>query len=378
MKEDNYAISIQKLAYFLIVICLLFYIAYIGKNILVPLAFGAVFAFLLKPICERVEKIITIQSIAVGVTFIITLLPVIGILAFFSIQFIDVFNELPSLTGKIQGVIDNAFLKINSTFGFTKSEAKEIIDENSAGIIQAPFSYLGTTLNFSSNFLINLLLTIIYTFLFLLYRRSLKQFYLIQFGDRIKEGAETVLRRAQIVIQKYLYGLLLVILVLGVLNSIGLAVIGIKYALFWGFLAAFLAVIPYIGTALGGLIPFLYALATAGNYWQPAAVILLFTIVQTLEGNLITPKIVGSSVKINPLAAILTLLVGGSIWGVSGLILSLPFIAIVRVVFLQIDFLKPIGLLMSDELYEKEDVFEEKFDKERYRIFSFFKKKKPL
>ncbi|MFK7773422.1 MAG: AI-2E family transporter, partial [Saprospiraceae bacterium] len=255
-------------------------------------------------------------------------------------------------------------------------ESKEMIDENSSEMMQAPLGYIGTTLSISGTFLINLFLTFVYTFLLLLYRTSLKNFYIMQFGATIKDGAELVLERIQTVIQKYLYGLLLVIAILGILNSIGLMLIGIEYAIFWGFLAAFLAVIPYIGTALGGLLPFLYAFATCDNYWQPIAVIVLFAFVQIIEGNLITPKVVGSSIKINPLAAILALLVGGAIWGTSGLILALPFIAIIRIIFSQIDFLKPIGMLLSDGLSDNEDVFERKFDKERFRLFSFFKKKK--
>ncbi|MFK8007555.1 MAG: AI-2E family transporter [Saprospiraceae bacterium] len=373
----NYTFSIQKLAYFLIVLCLLSYIIIIGKSILAPLVFGTIFAFMLQPLCEKFEKYISYRPLSIAFSFIVALIPIALLIYLFSMQFIDVFQNMDSISEKIKNGVQDIFNLINTQLGISRIEGEAIISENTSTIVQTPLSYVGATLSLSSNFLVNFFLTIIYTFLILLYRTSFKQFYLIQFGDRIKDGAEEVLKKIQTVIQKYLYGLGLVIIILSVLNSIGLSIIGIDYAIFWGCLAAFLAIIPYIGTALGGLLPFLYAFATTDNYWQPLSVIALFTFVQVIEGNLITPKVVGSSIKINPLVAIVSLLLGGSIWGMAGLILSLPIIAIVRIIFTQIDFLKPIAILLGDEIYNKDEVFEKKFDKEKFRIFNFFKKKKP-
>jgi len=375
---NKFTFSIQKLAYLLIVICLITYILVLGKSILTPLVFAIVFALMLKPVSGKIESVVNNRPFAIFITFIVTLIPFIIIISFISFQLMDVVQNIDSISLNIESGFNNLVHSIGKEFGFTKVQSESFVNKLSSKLIQTPVGYIGTTLSVSSNFLINFLLTFIYTFLLLLYRSSLKKFYIIQFGNNIKDGAENVLGKIQIVLQKYLYGLLTVILILGVLNSIGLTIIGIDYAIFWGFLAAFLAVIPYIGTALGGLLPFLYAFTTTDNCWQPIFVIVLFTIVQFIEGNLITPKVVGSSIKINPLAAILALLVGGTIWGVGGLILALPFIAIVRIIFSQIDFLKPVGLLLSDEIFDKEEVFEEKFDKEKFRIFNFFKKQKPL
>ena len=373
---NNEVFSIQKLAYLLISICLLVYIIIVGKDILTPLAFAAVLAFLLKSLCSKVENIITSRPLSILVSFLIILIPFTGVIYLFSMQFMDIFENMSSIENKIEDGINELFIAVNQNFGFSKREAEEMISENSASIIEKPLGFLGSTLSFSSTFILNFFLTFVYTFLLLLYRSSLKQFYLIQFGDKIKEGAETVLERIQFIIQKYLYGLILVIGILGVFNSIGLTLIGVDYAIFWGFLAAFLAVIPYVGTTLGGLLPFFYALASTGSFWQPMLIVLWFGFVQVVEGNLITPKIIGSSVKINPLAAIISLFIGASIWGVAGMILSLPLVAIIRIIFNQIDHLKPVGLLLSDELAEKEDVFEEKFDQKKFRLFNFLKRGK--
>ncbi len=159
------------------------------------------------------------------------------------------------------------------------------------------------------------------------------------------------------------------------MSSAGLAIIGIRHALFWGFLAATLAIIPYVGTFLGGLLPFLYALATASHSWQPVAVVILFGTVQALEGNLITPNVVGSTVKVNPLAAIVALLVGAKIWGIAGMVLSLPATALLKEYLKQFDTWKPVGFLLSDEIAEDHDTIKKRWDNERFRLRNFFKRK---
>jgi len=171
---------------------------------------------------------------------------------------------------------------------------------------------------------------------------------------------------------------MLVALVLGTLNSLGLWIIGVDYPLFWGFLASFLAVIPYVGILIGGFLPVIYSFAITGAIWQPLAIITLFLFIQFIEGNIITPRIVGDSVKINPLAAIISLVVGNAIWGMAGLMLAVPILAILRKVMQQIDILRPISLLLSNELYDKDGLFEDNFNKERFRLWNFFRKKKDL
>ena len=290
-------------------------------------------------------------------------------------QFADVFSDLPAIGNKLKEGANTAFLWINKKMGLSNATSKDWINENASTIMEAPLSFVGQSISSSTALLTSTLLCFLYTFFLLLYRSSIKQFVLIQFTEEKRTKAEDVLKKIQTVIQKYLSGIAIVMVVLGVMNSFGLFFIGIDYPLFWGFLAAFLAIIPYVGTFIGGFLPFAYSLATADSLLQPTLVIVLFTFVQALEGNIITPKIVGSSVKINPLAAIIALVTGGFIWGVAGLILALPLIAVLRIIMAQIDFLKPLSVLLSNNFYGNSEVFEEKFDKERFRVRSFFKRK---
>ena len=141
---------------------------------------------------------------------------------------------------------------------------------------------------------------------------------------------------------------MLVIGIVATLNSVGLLLLGVDYAVFFGTLAAFLLLIPYIGIMIGSLLPIVYALVTKDSPVYAVGVAGIFLFVQFLEGNFITPHIVGSKVSVNPLAAIIALILGGQLWGVAGLVLALPLTAILKVVFDNIESMKPYGYLIGE------------------------------
>lgn len=373
----KYTLSLQKIAYLLIILAILIYVSVVAQSLITPFIFAGFFAFLLKPICDTIEQKIHNRGTAAFLSFLVVLLPLIGLITLFSLQFMEIVTDLPTIGKRLEEGINKAFLWVNRQAGFSGTNSKEWISKNASKLMEAPLAFVGSSISSSTAFLTSSLLCLLYTFFLLLYRTSIKNFILIQVSEDSRASTEKVLAKIQGVVQKYLSGMGTVMLILGVFNSLGLFLIGVKYALFWGFLAAFLAIIPYIGTFIGGFLPFAFSMATADNYLQPALVVLLFAIVQTLEGNIITPKIVGSSVKVNPLAAILSLVTGGFIWGVAGLILALPTIAVLRVIMSQIDFLKPLSMLLSSDINGNEEIFEEKYDNERFRFWNFFKKKKP-
>jgi len=142
--------------------------------------------------------------------------------------------------------------------------------------------------------------------------------------------------------------LLLVILIVGTLNTISLLLLSIQNAFFFGFFAAVLVLVPYIGVAIGSILPIILALITKDSAWYAIGVALSFGVIQFLEGNFITPYIVGSKVSINSFVAIVALILFGNLWGIGGLVLALPLTAIIKVVFDSIDKLKPWGFLLGD------------------------------
>ncbi len=368
-------ISLQRITAFVILVFLGVYLLVVGQEILAPLAFAALFALMLKPICDFYErKLWRIPSIILSL--FTAAIPVIGLFYFFSTQLVNVFADMPSIQEKLNAGLEMLYEWTSSKFGYSEDETDSFIKEQLPKILNSPMSGIGGGFLSSAVFLVNLFLTLIYIFLFLLYRTAFKNFALMQAQPKNKEKTETLLNKIQKVVQSYLYGLFLVIIIVGVLNTIGLTIIGIEHALFWGFLGSMLAIIPYVGSFLGGFLPFLYALATADHMWQPFAIVALFIFVQIMEGNLITPNVVGSSIKVNALAAIVALLVGGQIWGIAGMVLSLPAAAIFKEILKQSDYWRPVGYLLSDEIGNNGNTFKLEWDKERFRLRNFFKSSK--
>lgn len=373
MQQNGF--DIRKIAYFLITATLLVYIVIVCQSILMPLVFGVLFAFMLKPICDFFERGVRSRIISIFLAFLIVVLPLLALMILFAYQLIDALNDFTLITERVVEGINSGFDWLNEHIKLPSKSGEAWLGDNLANALDEPFIYIADGVSSSTQVITDIAFMVLYTFFLLLYRDAFYYFFLGQFSRFLRGNAKEFINQVQHLTQQYLFGLGLVMLILGLFNSAGLMIINIKYAFFWGFLAAFLAIIPYIGTFLGGLLPFLYALATTETTWQPLAVVILFAIIQTIEGNLLTPKVVGGSVKINSLVAIMALILGSAMWGVPGLILALPLAAIFKLTFQQIDALKPVALLMSDDLLENDHKFLESYNHKKYRISRFFRKK---
>lgn len=371
---QNFTLNIQRFTYFLIVLVLSIYIIIVAKPVLAPLAFAAFFAAMLKPLCDILEELVANRSVAIIITFILILLPIAGLLLLFGYQIATLAGDLTVLSEKMGEGFKDLIFWLGKTSGWSPKEIEDWLSESTNSLMESPFQMIGESISSTTYMITGLILTPIFTFFILLYRTAFKNFFLFQFDEYTRKRAILTMVRIEQISRRYLVGLFSVVVVLGVLNSIGLMIIGIDYAIFWGFLGGFLAIIPYIGTTLGGLFPFLYAIATSNSFWPPLAVVAFYFTIQTIEGNFISPKIIGGHVKINPFVSIIAIVVGGMVWGIAGIILAMPLIAVLRIIFLQIDLLKPVGLLLGNRLNDKADEFEKKYDEDRYRLLSYFKR----
>lgn len=358
------SVSFHRIAFLFIIITLGYIILDKGKFILGPVTFSILFTIMLQPVSDFFERLVrhkipaillTLLSVTIGLGIIVTL---------FSVQFTNIINNLPDITGKISQGIEEILTWLNKNMNLNKSDLQENIPQ----LADSSINFIQKGISFSTTFLFNLFMTLLFVFFMLWYKRNFHQFLLIQSSKSNRDNLKEILSKIQSTIQKYLYGLLMVIGILAVLNSVGLLIIGIDYAVFWGILAAFLAVIPYIGTTLGGTLPFLYALATADNWWQPAAVVGMYVVIQQIEGNIITPNVIGNSVSINPLVALFSIIVGGFVWGISGIVLAIPAIAIVKIILEHNDRTKPIAFLLSNKVHRSNEEFWNKMDEDKYRM----------
>ncbi|MCX2739166.1 AI-2E family transporter [Pontibacter anaerobius] len=330
-------------------LALLIFILQQFKAILMPLAFGLLFALLLLPLSRDLEKKLRFPRPLAIFTSILLVIVILSLIVWFlSMQLVSLTSELDSIGKNMQKLLFKVQDFFLTNFGIAPPNKSQLIQNAIGGLQEFTTTFLGSTISITTGAITILTLVPIFVFLLLYYRDHLEQF-LFKFVTKDRRGGVIhTITDIQHVVQSYISGLMIVIVVVALLNSAGLLILGVKYAIFFGVFASILTIIPYIGILIGASLPALFTLATTGNLLDAVLVVIVFMFVQFLEGNFITPFVVGSKVSLNPFAAILALLVGGEIWGAAGMILSIPIIAMIKVIFDVYEPLQPFGFLLSD------------------------------
>lgn len=312
------------------------------RDIVIPLAFAAFLSIVMLPIVKRIEKK-TGLVMAVTITLVGTILILGGLSWLLVNQIVGLVNDLPNIETRFATFVDQLRNTISDQLNIESQElAKMTMD-----IAKSFSGYAGALLLSTTNTLSTLIQIPIYIFLFLIYREKFKQFFLSMLPNNNDEFAWK--KDIENVTQGYISGLMLVTLIIAALNTIGLLFLGIDHAIFFGVLSGVLTIIPYVGIFIGALFPTLMALITKDSYWYAIGVVIVFTVVQFLEGNFITPRITGSKVSINALAAIIALLIGGKILGIAGMILAVPAIGVIKIMLSYSQRLKPFVILLGDD-----------------------------
>lgn len=326
-----------------------FYVMYVGQDIILPLTFSLIIAILLNPFvnylqrkgCNRVAAIF----IAVFLAFLVT----VGLLYLIGSQVSMFTDSLPQLKQKLNVIFKDSIGWVSHHFNVSTAKINEWITKQKSDGMSNSSAMIGQTLTTITNVLVIVFLLPVYIFMLLFYKPLLLDFIARLFPtDRHKEVIE-VLSQTKSLIQSYLAGLLIEAGLVATLNTAGLLLLGIDYALLIGVIGALLNVIPYIGGIVAIALPMIIALATK----EPVYAIYVFGVymlVQFIDNNFIVPRIVASKVKINALVSIVVVLIGGALWGVPGMFLSLPLTAILKVIFDHITPLKPLGFLLGDTM----------------------------
>lgn len=349
-------ISFQNSFFTLAFVALLIAFMVVAKSILIPIGIALLLAFILYPVHKKFIKW-GIGNILAGFLSILLLIIIIGGgITFFSAEIIALSDEVTNFSEKLSKLYTDVIFYINQNISLVQDLEKEELSKNlKSWLKDSAGSLLGGTFNSTATFFTGLVTVFIYMFLFLIYQKGLTRAFM-KFSPKEKnEQFFKMLKGVQQVGQKYLSGMLVLILILGTVNSVGLWIIGIDSPFLFGFLAASLSIIPYIGTTLGATIPVLYAFMSHDQLWVPLAVAILFWVIQLFESNFLSPKIVGNSVNVNAFAAILSLIIGASIWGVAGMVLFLPFAAMLKVVCEEYEPLQPLALLIGNSNFQEGD-----------------------
>lgn len=322
-----------------------------GKFILAPLVLSVFFGILVSPYVSKMEqrKWNPILATTIGVFSLYIIL--IGVVMLIINRYYQMVDDMPSFSEKFDTLSASISSFIAERTEISKPQLMEITDKSLTHLRSSVSGYFGTVWKSFSGFISFIVISPVFTFLVVLYRHHITQFvhsFSTLSSDTIKTWTETIFD-IKTVVRKYSSGLLMVIAILATLNIAGLLILGIPFAIILGLSSAVLTVIPYVGNFLGGGLAAIVAIVMKDNPLYGLYVILLYVGIQVLEGNLITPKIMGNQMGVNPLVVIIALLVGGYIWGVIGMIISVPMVAVIKVLMERKEELLPLVQLMKED-----------------------------
>lgn len=345
-----------------------------AKSLIQPLLFSLFFSILLSPFCGLMERNKIPRYLSVPIAIISGILILFGIGFFFYSQLTDFAGDTDIFRERFEEIAGNLQAFLESWFGIEQIIDFQMILDSFQNIIRENTATLTSGLAGAASALTSVFLVPVFMFFMLLYRDFLKQFFMRLFGnngDNEPDTTKLIIDKVKIVVQGYLTGIIAVIFILAVLNSVMLLVIGVEHAVFFGTFAAMLNVIPFVGPLFGAILPVLYSLFTMDSLIIPVIIMAGFYVIQLMEGNIFTPIIVGNKVSINAFVALLLLFIGAQIWGVIGMILIIPLGAILKVVFDEVDSLKPIGFVMGtvpQEYKSRKSVLAEKMSEFSERV----------
>ena len=339
--------NLYRWAAFLLLATLVVNIMIVGRSVIIPLVFAGFIAVLFSPVSTWLENKLRFPRWLASLICLILALTILGgIITFFSTQTSNFSSDLETLGASINKLIADLGAWVNETTGDSDMIQLDTFEEALGALLQNNSNMITDGLAQATASLIQLMLFMTFVVSFLIYRDELLKFMLKSIKGEESQVRSMILKVKEVV-RNYIIGIFLVILVLAFFNSIALLVMGIEHAIFFAVFAAVLNIVPFIGPLVGSLLPAIFALVMKDSLWYPFGVLLYFIVIQSFESYLITPNIVGRKVSINPMFTILAIFVGNMVWGVAGMILFIPFTAMLKQIFDEVDSLKPYGYIMG-------------------------------
>jgi len=324
-------------------------IIFISRDIITPLVMAFFLSIILLPTYRRLRNRKAPEGLAISLSILLLIIVLGGIIWFFSSQISGLVADFPQIKKNVTVHLNSLSEWIGRSFGISTQRQTEMISEYNDKLLNFATGMLGGAAASVTGIFIFIGLLPIYIFLMLYYKNLLLRFVFLWFPKNNHPKVEEVMRESEIIIKSYLVGLLIQITYITILLGGILLVIGIKHAILIGAIFAILNLIPYVGALIGNIIGVLLTVSSTTEIWPIFAVLGTIAFVQFLDNNILMPRIVGSKVKINALATIVGVIVAGALAGVSGMFLSLPVIAVMKIIFDRTENLKQWGVLLGDE-----------------------------
>ncbi len=366
---------IMRATFFIAFIMLLFYALIVAKHFLIIIVLAILFSYLIYPLVVRLEMLHFPKVLANLTAILLLLATFTGIIFLIFKQVETLILDLPLLKSKALhniGLLENY---IQSISGLEAYKQHAWLKDSFNGLFESGSNFLKATFTATTSTFFKLFLLPVFMYYMLYYRQK---FYisLIRFLPKSqKNTTASILHKISQMIQRYITGVFTVVALLSVINSLGLYIVGLEYALVFGIISAFFNFIPYFGTWIGAAFPIVFAMLTGDTFSLTVAVIILFIIIQFTENNILTPNITGSFIDVNPFITILSIIIGGMVWGVAGMFVVLPIVATLKIIFEHFPAYHAYAYLISNQQTRKASLRKKRSNFIMRKIRALFAKK---
>lgn len=342
----------KRLSFNLLSIALLGAGLYIGQDILIPLFISILMATLLLPVMRFLQEKGLNKALSIILPLLLSLLLMLALVYFLSSQVANFLEDIDAIKKKLGDVYNSLQDWVSKTFNVTQGKQDKYVHDAAANMKGGEIAK--KTVGSLTTLLSYLVFLPIYTFLFLYYSDLIKKFLIDVFKSGSDSKVREIIHESRLVSGNYIMGLMIEMSIVFALNTAGFLILGIKYAVFLALVAALLNLVPYIGMLVANIFCMLITLVSSDNSSNVIWVGVILAVVQIVDNNFLMPMIVGSKVRINALVTLIGVLVGGAICGVPGMFLSIPGLAVLKVIFDRVDGLKPYGMVLGDDTDKSE------------------------
>jgi predicted PurR-regulated permease PerM len=348
MERESNIFNLQNTTYLAILVGVMIYLGSTLHTVFAPMVFSVILSLVILPMVNLLERIRFNRLFSALTSVIIIALLLIGIGLIF-------FTQLKDLASSFGDIEKTIYVRLNNVFGLLPTNIQPP-DINEMGDVQRLLpedlgflgSFFGNAVKVTGGVLTTMMLIPIFVFFILFYRGRISKF--LKWLDKQGSGElRLVTKESKEMIQNYLSRIGLVILINATLTTTGLWAIGIPYALLLGVFSALLSVIPYVGTFVGALFPIAFAFLTKDSIYYGLGVMALYIVIQFVENNFTSPIILGNSLNFNSFAAILALLIMGQYWGLIGMVIAVPLMAVLVILIDHSEKIKSLNLLLKNE-----------------------------
>ncbi|MFZ6053392.1 AI-2E family transporter [Halocola ammonii] len=348
MSTQNFP-TYAKFAFIAIGVTLVIVAMTYARTLLLPLSWAVLFSLLILPIQKKLERWLRYRVLATFGSVIILTIIIGGVIFLLSSQIGNLLNDMPVLMRKLNNHLEDLRQFIDSHLGIPYKEQPSEFFNRISGFLQDSVSSIGIALSNTVKTIVFLGMLPVYTFFILLYRNRIKQFFQLLYQNEHRDAVLHTVWKSTNVVQQYLTGMVVVTSVVAVLVYLLFTILGVKHAIFFAIFLAVFNLIPFVGVFIASLVSILYVMITKDGLFYPIITLACLWGIQILENNIITPLIVGRHVQLNPLAVLVAIVLGGIIWGVSGMILFIPLLGGLKVILDNNPSSRPYGFLLGDD-----------------------------